>query len=393
MLKTQLRRKGKSSKVVIYTKAQKTSNRGQKQNKKKKKPKRSVNHNSRSAITPAGTAFLKCSMAPADFSIVPNFSGIPDEYDGYSVVRNLNLTSSLPDYEPGNDLYIIQMPIPGVAYLHAQRPPGLSPSSLTVWYPVFYDGISSMFPFGNENVNANSFRFASNVLEVISTANEMTVAGSVHAWKSQVNMGHDMKVAPGSPFFTESPFIEGVSAILSTKPQSCFPLCEGIYIPAFNSQSTYPWTPILTGCTFSEMNNNQLLGPTSDRFFQFGDDSTTPFLGLGSFETSIIKIPAATVGQSCIIRAWCCLELQIPETSVVYDYRHLSPTYDPVALALLKKYRSTLTTAVTWKQNATFWQNFIKWSRTILKGVSYIPGPLGIIAKSTLDIADSGISF
>lgn len=384
----------KTTTVVVSAENRKPTRKsgGNKKNvRARNKKKRIVNHNSRSALTPAGTAFLKCTMSPADFAIVENFSGIPDEYDGSSVTRNLTCIGPLPTGPTGEDLYIIQMPIPGVAYLYGTRTAG-STGNIT-FVPVYYDSITTLFPIGNEASNVESFRFASNVIEIIPTANEMTMAGSIQIWKSQVNMGHQMAPTTGSTsFISEFPFLEGVSAINSTKPSSVFPMSDGVYVPSFNSQSSFPWTPVTTGTTYTELNVNQALGNIADRFFTLNDNGT-PFIGLGTYETTIIKIPTLAAGQSGIIRAWCCLELQVPTTSIIYDYRHVSPLYDPLALALLKKYHSSLTTAVTWKQNANFWQNFIKWSRTILRGTSFIPGPLGVISKASLDIMDNGIGI
>lgn len=330
------------------------------------------------AISAAGLAFQKCTLAPADFQDT-GFAGIPDEFDGQVVSKKHTLVGSLPSYTTGHDLYIVQMPIPGIAYFYGDRAAG-STSAITLT-PVSYDDSATLFPAGGESQNIAAFRQASNVIEFVPTVNSMTWGGSIEVYKAKVRLTE----APGavaSSVYQGFKFLEGLEeAMNGKKPSSVFALKDGCYVPCFNSEATYEWQAPEIAFTWAVMNANVSAGPSYDSAVTYTTGGTPNFVGLGSFETSIIKFPAIIASQTGLLRAWSCVEYQVSNSSILYDYTHMSPTYDPIALALVKAFHKNSPSAVPWKDNASFWENFRKWAGLASEAASYLPGPIGMIGK------------
>lgn len=359
----------------VVSKSKKASN-----SKPKSKRRRSSKIKSalgRSADTAAGLAFQRCTLAPFDFSDT-GFVGIPDEYDGKSVAKRNSLVSSFPGYTAGNDLYIIQMPTPGVAYWYGDRAAG-STGAITL-HAVGYDDSASLFPsVAGEDFNVSAFRYASNTIEFVPTVNSMTWGGSIEVWKAQPRMSYKDGTAAASGY-ARIDFVEGLAqAMNSLKPQSIFALKDGCYSPSKCMESAFLWTPPIVGMSTSVLTANQ--GTNSTDVALTFSNSAFNWLGLGNFETTIIKFPAIIASQTGLIRCESCMEYQVSQTSILYDYAHFSPTYDPKALAVVKAFHKAIPSAVPWKDNASFWENFCKWAGIASEMASYIPGPIGAIAK------------
>lgn len=342
------------------------------------------------AATPAGVAFQKCTLAPFDFTST-DFVGIPDEFDGMVVSKNQRLISNLPTYTAGNDLYIVQLPIPGYAYFWGQRAAGALTAITLTGIP--YSDSATLFPLGAEATNVTSFRHASNVIEFVPTVNDFTWGGSIQVNKGQVSLGSQessFSVLASTWGAAQVPIVTGIAELLnSTKYQAVFPLKEGAYVPSFNTHATYDWTAIPDDFTFAFLTDNQALAGTVDSIVSWAVTSPS-FLGLGNFEATVMKFPAIIAAQTGIIRCTSCIEYQVSPSSVLYDYAHMSPTYDPTALALIKAFHKNAPVGVCWKDNATFWEHFVKWASRAAKIAGYLPGPIGLIGKATGDLLEVG---
>lgn len=339
------------------------------------------------SLTPAGLAFLKCTMAPADFTKNSmNFTGIPDEFEGKVITRSYDATNSLPSYTTGNDLYLVCIDSPHVAYMWGQRAAG-STGAITLT-PVYYDGVTSLFPNNAESTNVTDFRFASNVIEVECTNNEMTYGGQIQQWKSELEMVETTTGTLSGTMYPDAPIIEGWSTLNTVKPSYARSIKVGCYSPNFNRQASYEWKPIRVNTPWSYINANQAAQASDENFVTVTSSNT--FLGLGSRECTVIKFPAIIASQTAIIRSWACVEYMVNPTSIIYDYAHDSPKYDPLALALLKAYQSEMKSAVDVAHNGTFWSEFVDWARKAATVVSFIPGPVGAIASGFKDLLELG---
>jgi hypothetical protein len=333
-------------------------------------------------LSPAGVAFQKCTLAPADFTVNTGFQGIPDEYDGMTVGKSYRFVGSLPSYTTGNDVYIVQLPIPGIAYFTGQRAAG-STSALTLT-PVAYNDAATWFPPGTETNQIEAFRFASNVIEIIPTVNEMSWGGSIQVWKSRVSAAMSVDSTTVGTGYAAIQVIEGVGSVNNSKAISVFPFKDGCYVPSFNTEANYPWTPVNPNFPWADLNANQVLAMPSaaDGSVSFGTGAPINYVGCGTFEGTFIRIPAAIASQTAVIRSWACLEFQVGELSGLFDFAHMSPAHDPVALAMVKAFHKTLPAGVCWKDNATFWQTFLTWSKRITGVGKLLPGPVGQLMGS-----------
>jgi hypothetical protein len=339
----------------------------------------------RRTITAAGRAFQKCTLAPFDFTGT-DFVGIPDEFDGQVITKNHRIVSSLPSYTTGHDLYIVQLPIPGIAYFYGDRAAG-STSAITLT-AVSYDDTATLFPAGHEDYNVTDFRYASNVLEFVPTVNEMTWGGSVQVSKAKVEM-----VSAAAPFGGGAigtwEYVGGLAELMnSLKQQAVFPLNQGAFSPAYNTEANFEWRPVTSAYSLTNLTTNQSTAGPVDAVITFA--GTPNFTGLGTFEATVMKFPAIIASQSGLIRCNACIEYQVTPTSIVYDYAHMSPAYDPLALAQIKEFHKNVPAAVKFADNATFWETFLSWTSKAATIASYLPGPLGIVGTGIKDLIDVG---
>jgi hypothetical protein len=355
----------------------------------KRKKKRSKK-NSKSSITPAGQAFLKIATSPCDFSLgSANFMGIPDSYDG-NVVTDTQTSCNSFVPTSGVDNYIILIPTPGVAYWYGSRATGTT--GAITWTAVTYDDALTLFPFGAEDSVVNAFRYASQAIEVVNLTNAMTWSGAVEIWKFPV------KEAMATQEYTDHltnntflgvPFIEGLTSTGSLRPDVVFPLKDGCFCPSFNLDALHAWTSVRTSFPYGDLTINQSYAEATDAIYGFNNITNLNYVGLGFQEAVCIKLPATAASQNLMIRTWATLELQVPRTSILWNYSHFSPPADPNALALLHAFHKNFVGAVTSKENATFWENIMLWGKRLSGVFKHIPGPVGTIAGLSHDLLDT----
>lgn len=313
--------------------------------------------------------------------------GIPDTYDGNVIAKHWTSVNNLPTYTTGYDLYIVQIPIPGVAYFYGERTAG--GTGLLTLTPVFYSDSSTLFPSGNETSVVQAARHASQVIEIVPTVNDMTWSGSIMTWKGRIELQQTPILATGTSSVADGYTTTGFSMFNSMKPSNVFSFKDGIYVPSFNSDDTYEWTNTISGLQAAAINENNLVQTLSgEQYIQFAVGSNFPCIT--NFETTVIKFPALAASQTALIRTWTCQEYQVNPSSILYDYSHSSPDHDPVAMQLLKSYHRRIPCGVCRAENASFWNTFLSWARNLTKVGSYMPGPIGAISKGAGDLLDFG---
>jgi hypothetical protein len=316
--------------------------------------------------------------------------GIPDDFDGPSASYSHRGIFSLPSYTAGNDVYLMQLPIPGMAFWFAQRAAGSMSGALS-FTPFRYDGATTLFPTTYQTTNAQKFRYASNVIELVPTVNEMSWGGSIQVWKSKIAMTGEPVLGTASSTVSLVPIMTGWNTLAGAEPSVVFPFKDGVYVPAFNTDNDYEWTVIPEGFTYASLATNQALAADPlDALVTLNTSGSMLFTGLGSFEATIIKLPALPTGQSAVIRCWSCIEYLINPYSILYPFLRNSPQHDVVAMALLKEYRRRIPCGVPFRDNASFWEGFVKWVRGAGRLASFLPGPIGTIGKGVTELVDLG---
>jgi len=294
---------------------------------------------------------------------VDQFEGIPDSYDGRVIIRRHQAVTSMPTVTPGNDVYVCNFPTPGVAYWWAQR--GAGATTTMAFTPVYYSDFLTMFPAGQEASVVSAFRYASNVIEIIPTVNQMSWSGAIEVWKSS-----SMHSMPPTLVGYE---LTGFDALNSVRPATVMPFNHGLYCCTRQSSPIYEFNEIVVGATPATITT---VGDGVN--YTFGGANN--FTGFGSQEWCVVKFPAYAVANTAIIRSWACIEYKVSSTSAFFEFARSSPPEDRLALQLLNEFMNSHPCAVAYYENGTFWQEFLKWTKTITGALKVVPGPVGEIA-------------
>lgn len=321
--------------------------------------------------------FLKTALSPPDFAI-GTFDGIPDDYDGRVVTKSWSSIQSLPALTDGLPTYIVQLPVPGVAYFYGQVTAGAL--SLT---PIYYSDVATLYPTGAETTNVTNFRFGGQAMEIIPTVNSMTWTGSVQVYRGSVDLAPSTVMISGA--YSSCLTVNGLASLVnSVRPDAVHPFNMGCFCVSRQTESDFPFHPVLPAVLTGE------LPFTSGGSITVSFGGSTSFYGLGSTEAIIYKIPSySAVGNAMTLRTWQFVEFQVNSNSLLYEYSHMSPPSDAYALALVKKAFRELNVCVPYYENEGMWAKvleFIKRTSTLL---SFVPGPVGAIATGTSMIAEA----
>jgi len=273
---------------------------------------------------------------------------------------------------------VVQIPVPGVAYLYGEQVGGSGTVTLT---PVYYSDFLTLFPAGGELTNVTQFRYAGQAMEIIPTVNAMTWTGSVQVYRGP------MELSPvGASSTTIGLGLAGLAQVMnSSKPDAVHPFNMGCYCVSRQQQPDFPFHPVMPNTIFSEV---PVYGVTGG--FSVTTTGSTAFTGLGSMEAIVYKIPNYTAtGNLFTLRTWATMELAVASNSALYEYAHMSPAYDPYALALARKAYNEIQLCVPFYENDGLWSKILAFIRSTSAALSFVPGPAGEIALGVNTIAEA----
>jgi len=320
---------------------------------------------------------MKCMTAPNDFEM-DSFQGIPDKYDGRVLTKRHVLTGTLTQPAAGQDIYYVLLPTPGVAYWYGTRAVGTT-AAITL-LPVYYSDTTTLFPAGEEGSVVSGFRYASNAIEIMPTVNAMNWTGALSVWKFKPSFGA-VEAGSAGTFYTVA---EGFDAMNSVKPESVLPYNNGCYIVTAPSQPELPFSEVWKGTAPSLVICHMDGAGTALTFGGTGN-----MIGFGTQEGVIIKNSYVNGSNSALVRTWACVEYAVSSTSVLYEYTHISPAYDPVAMALVRKFIHAQPTAVAFFENENYWKRFLGWVKEVSGSLKVVPGVVGEVAGIANLIADT----
>lgn len=335
----------------------------------------------RSKFTPEGVSFLKCAFAPPDFS-VNKISGVPDEYEGNSLVKKHRLINP-ETFGNSKDYYYWLAPIPGVAYLKTSVAAGTPIVPATVWTPVYYSDFSNMFGTDTKGYKCadkvTKFRFVSNHIEMVPTVNQMEWSGSIQAFKIPASLVvRQLHTDSNQDLYS----IMGLQAANSTNSnQYSGPFFNGLYSGCFSSNCDFTFQQVIEG-----------LGPTIPTTIYPETDFTQidghiPGLDNG-FESLLIKVSGITSDKNAaLFKTWACVEYQVQAGTDLFEFQSESPC-DPVALAAYKKLISELPVGVCYMDNENFWRRVLNILRGVSGALSFVPGPYGAVASGVNTITN-----
>jgi hypothetical protein len=352
---------------------------------------RSMVRGGRATISQDGMSFLKCAFAPPDFAN-SDVRGVPDEFQGKSLVKKHRLVSSQAFSSASTDYYFLVLPTPGYAYWTATVTAGTSILSSTVFTGVPYADCATFFNSGatagaSTADIVDKFRYVSNHFELVPTANQMTWSGNVQCWKFPatlfVRQNNLTTGAEGGNLWS----IAGLQALNATNAdQYTGPFNLGVYAGTYNTGAKFDFSQILEYITAVPSTPYSALG-------DFGQLSATTngFTGFDNqFDSMVIKVTGmgTNTANTAIVKAWACVEYQALPGSGYYEFQNNSPC-DLVALDLYRKVINQLPPGVSFVDNDSFWQRVLQIIRQISGGMSVMPGPYGMAAGGVNKISNA----
>jgi len=337
---------------------------------------------SSSKLTKPGVDWLKAAFAAPDFPILTP-SGIPDQYTGRTLVHMDRLVSSIT--VPTDDYFIIVPPVPGVS--HFVVPGGGIPTDQTQWEAQFYDSFDGLFGTGERTASdtVTAFRYMSQLVELVPTTNNMTWTGSISVFKIPLKCSIsnyislvDLPTAPTLDASGANQSINGLQAVISkNSDQYTSPSNLGCFTAAHQNNNDFPFTPTFEGYRTVPKRTLASTVPAGCYGLLNGPGKNIP--GFGQLDTVVIRISGAK-DNTFVLKSWASLEYQIQNSSPLYQYTIQSPLYDPAAISAYMAMVRASPNAVSYYENAGFW-DFIKRSvRTISGSLAMLPGPYGQIA-------------
>jgi hypothetical protein len=337
-------------------------------------------------ISKPGSDWLKAAFAAPDFPILTP-SGIPDQYTGRTLIQMDRHVESItiPGTEGTEDYYIIVPPVPGVAYFTNND--GEAPGQGTKWSATTYSSYSGLYG-ADENTTTDvvtGFRYMSQLAELVPTTNNLKWTGSISVYKvpmkcgvsnyiSSTTDGASLEIDVNSANQT----INGLEGIEATNSdQYTAPSNLGCFTAAHQNNNDFPFTPTFEG--YFSVPRLKLDGSVADSCYGALQNRSGGIPGFGQLDTIVIKISGAA-GNTFVLKTWAITELQIQNNSVLYQYTVQSPLYDPAAIAAYNAMVRVSPNAVSYYENAGFWDFIKKAVRTVSGALSVVPGPVGMVA-------------
>lgn len=372
-----------------------------------------------------GISFLKCAFAAPDF-LDDAGAGLPLGGDQKLLLKKHRLESTVSLTANRSQHYLF-LATPGQAYWTCETSVGGVPGGTTSWTPVsFADSFTASGLFTNaassraENVNA--FRYAALSAELKSSAPLQTATGTIIVSKPTVTQSLAYKTAnfatfddaagtnpvlvkatyaAGPPVLITTSFVDSATTpktltMSSVLHQYSSPVVNGLEATAVQPSKAYSghlndgafavalrsedhdFTPIMENCAkLQDANMHGVLN---------GD-----FLGLDNAMQAIyVRVDnPSTSAFNARMRVWACVEYKPVLSSALYEYARFPPQRDEVALALYARYAKELPIAVIAAMNDSAWQRAWSWIKAALGAVSFIPGPVGMVAGAAAGLASA----
>jgi hypothetical protein len=334
----------------------------------------------------AGQAFLKCAFASPDFSVDPG-KGIPDNFHGRTLAVKDCYTTAL-GFTPDTDTYLLVAPVPGYAYFRAEVPIGNNPLNFVgVPFPTYTTNFGS--GTDREN-NFSKFRYASMAAGLYPTSNFMSFAGSIQAWRVDLNLAENQREAVnsvGPPAVMDQYLqkrIQGLQGVVPMAPRDNYSesFIKGAYTFAFDKSQDFEWNDFVSAENYLQSNN------VSDKQLSF--DGFHRLTGLGNVNSIVYKISTPLgATNTAIFRMWNCIELQPDTNSGLFQFSGVSPPLDDLALNTYHALKMRFPVAMPCAENAKFWETVLRVLQEVSRAGAYLPGPAGVMSGGLSTIVNS----
>lgn len=332
-----------------------------------------------------GEAFLKCALAAPDFAI-SKFHGIPDDYDGATIVDQ-QISTVAVSFPANKQTLIIVPPTPGEAHFFASVDIGASFNGAT-FQGVAAPQYTSLFVSStNSCSNVVKFRYASLAAELKSTSVITSVAGSVQLWKAPLSLttsSYALNVATTPPLATNQSVttIEGLEAADAIPPANYSShYNDGAYAVSMVAQPKFQFQNIVEGLASCPNTNVSLT--QAGMFATMKAHSGGSINGMGDMDSIFILVTnsSTTTALAGILKTWACIEYQPNAASYLNKVATASPSEDALALKAYRNAYQNMAVAVRAVDNDSIWDRLSKVMLNFLNAMTYIPGPVGMAAN------------
>lgn len=325
-----------------------------------------------------GMDFLKCAFAPPDFN-ADSSMGVPDGFTGKTLVKKHKLVAPII-FDSDKDYYIIIAPIPGIAYSVLTKSQGFPTTAGDLYSCVSYSDSAQLFGPTNGSAAADvvtAFRTVSLCAELVPTTNAVTWSGSIQCFKIPIiettNISGVVLGNPGVAYQISG--LESVNSTLASQYSAPFNL--GVYSFAGNMDPEFTFRPIREG--MEVVPSRLVTGTTFSGFDALLAKS--PYTGLGQTESILFKVSGLSTNCTALIKTWSCVEYKVNSNSSLYEYTHISPAEDLLALECYRQILAAMPPGVSYYDNAGLWEKILKIIRTVSGAASFIPGPYGALGR------------
>lgn len=337
-----------------------------------------------SRVSKPGLDWLKCAFAAPDFpGLTP--VGIPDDYTGRTLVKQFRYDSTfIVSPDENGEQYVIVPPVPGCAFFT----PNSTPSAATEWRATTYSDAPTIFgSHGTKDDAVTSFRYMSQLVELVPTTNAMTWTGSIEVYKIPLRITdyQGAHVVGPTNYYSTFNTVTGLQAVESTNcDRFSTPSNLGVFANATSDQCDFEFS----NCHYygySVPYVSSVASPADSAYSanKYGSLVNTSFFGIpgfGNLDTVVIKLSGVTASNTFRIKTWATMEFTVNNNNALYEYSIMSPLADPYALEAYRAFVRACPVAVTYYENGKFW-DFIRKAATAVSGaLSFVPGPVGAIA-------------
>jgi len=343
-------------------------------------------------LTAAGVDFLKCALAPRDFTGI-KAGGVPDNFSGKTM--SYTFRSQFPiTTVANNNFHCMGLPVPGTAFYYQNRPPGNVEGN---WIQQQFPAAGALFGTGAYlTQHVTRFRIISHVIEVKPTSSVLNNSGVISAARLE-NVALNAAVVSDTPDIS----INGTADIVTGEPlaqaqfMSSMPgfysghFNLGVYGMGANNQGSWEWSDFF----------QQPVNIPSSETPNAGSSVNFPGVGgFGKFSAPSFSVEGVATGTtvSFVVYVEQCVEFEIRPGSMLANMLHDRLEPDPAALLVYNEAMRKLPSFVCAKENSGFWEKVLKVISAVAAGTAPLLGPYapvaGAIAGVTGTLADMDLS-
>lgn len=318
--------------------------------------------------------------------------------------------------------HILILPTAGQAYWSCVTDTTAFPTATQNWAPTSFGdsfGANGLFTQYTDTraANVNAFRYASLSAELKNTAPLQTANGAIVVSKLNLKPSVAYKTAnfatfdaaagtnpvvvkvtgTASPYttsFVDSAATPAVLTMSSVLQQYSAPVLSGLEPTGSNPLRSWS-DSLINGCfSVAVRGESEEFIPIMENCGKLKEDSmhgvlNGTYMGCDGGMQGLyfrIDIPKDQ-SYNMRLRIWACVEYLPVASSSLYEYSRFPPARDDLALSLYRRYAKASEIAVVAALNDSAWKRAWDWIKSALGAVSFIPGPVGMVAGAASGLA------